>query len=61
MILHRTEINTLPQTEAGRKLANEYADSLHKQGVLDFVKETTTSIKVQATYHFNISDKKVVE
>ena len=61
MVLHRTEINVLPQTEAGRKLANEYSEKLRKQGVLDFVKETTTSIKIQATYHFNISDKKEVE
>ena len=54
MTIHRTEITAIPQTEEGRKFANEYADRLRKQNVLDCMTETTTAIKIQATYHFTI-------
>lgn len=54
MILHKTEVITIPQTEAGKRFADDYSEGLRRQGVLDFVQETTTSIKIQATYHFNM-------
>lgn len=52
----RKEITTFPQSEGGRKAADEYESRLQLQGCFDGRKEDTVRITITALYSFSVKD-----
>ena len=52
----RKEITTFPQSEEGRKVADEYESRLRSQGCFDGRKEDTVRIIIKAFYSYSIKD-----